>query len=150
MLAALYATVSLFRPKFRVRGPVSFSRSGRGWKHGWKSELLLAHLRGDADFEASLAEFHRCRKAKKPKADFERVSSALSHALTNAGHEGGRAGDAEDKRKAGQSSGLARGAAARRRRGQDDAAIAATAKISRFTRHLRLRAAGVVCRLGSV
>ena len=56
-----------------------------------------------------------------------------------AGREGGRAGDVEDKRKAGragdvedkrkagqeggQSSGLARGAAARRRRGQDDAAF---------------------------
>ena len=55
-----------------------------------------------------------------------------------AGREGGRAGDVEDKRKAGsegeQSSGLARGAAARRRRGQDDAAtIAATATISRFS-----------------
>jgi hypothetical protein len=50
----------------------------------------------------------------------------------------GRAGDVEDKRKAGreggESSGLARGAAARRRRGQDDAAtIAATANISRFS-----------------
>ncbi len=58
----------------------------------------------------------------------------------------GRAGDAEDKRKAGragdvadkrsaeQSSGVARGAAARRRRGQDDAAsIAATATISSFS-----------------
>ena len=48
--------------------------------------------------------------------------------------KGGRAGDVEDKRKAGQeggqSSGRARGAAARRRRGQDDAAtIAATANI---------------------
>ena len=63
-----------------------------------------------------------------------------------AGREGGRAGDVEDKRKAGRagdvedkrgagrSSGLARGAAARRRRGQDDAAtIAATANISRFS-----------------
>jgi len=55
-----------------------------------------------------------------------------------AGSEGGRAGDVEDKRKAGseggQSSGRARGAAARRRRGQDDAAtIAATANISRFS-----------------
>jgi hypothetical protein len=51
-----------------------------------------------------------------------------------AGREGGRAGDAEDKRGAGQTSGLARGAAARRRRGQDDdATIAATANISRFS-----------------
>jgi len=46
----------------------------------------------------------------------------------------GRAGDVEDKRSAEQSSGVARGAAARRRRGQDDAAsIAATATISRFS-----------------
>ncbi len=41
-----------------------------------KNELLLAHLRGDADFEENLAEYHRCRKAKKPKADAARVSSA--------------------------------------------------------------------------
>ncbi len=66
------------------------------------------------------------------------------------GREGGRAGDVEDKRKAGragdvedkrkagreggESSGLARGTAARRRRGQNDAAtIAATANIARFS-----------------
>ena len=146
-----------------------------------KNELLLAHLRGDADFEENLAKYHRCRKAKKPKADAARVSSARALAGENgdrkrkreggengdrdrkreggengdrdrkggdraqqqaAGREGGRAGDVEDKRKAGragdvedkrgagQSSGRARGAAARRRRGQDDAAtIAATANI---------------------
>jgi hypothetical protein len=50
----------------------------------------------------------------------------------------GRAGDVEDKRKAGreggESSGLSRTAAARRRHGQDDdATIAATANISRFS-----------------
>ena len=46
----------------------------------------------------------------------------------------GRAGDVEDKRGAGQTSVLARGVAARRRRGQaDDATIAATANISRFS-----------------
>ena len=55
-----------------------------------------------------------------------------------AGREGGRAGDVEDKRKAGreggESSGLSRTAAARRRHGQDDdATIAATANISRFS-----------------
>ena len=38
-----------------------------------KNELLLAHLRGDADFEENLAKYHRCRKAKKPKADAARV-----------------------------------------------------------------------------
>jgi hypothetical protein len=52
--------------------------------------------------------------------------------------QGGRAGDVEDKRKAGreggESSGLSRTAAARRRHGQDDdATIAATANISRFS-----------------
>ena len=55
-----------------------------------------------------------------------------------AGREGGRAGDVEDKRKAGreggESSGMSRTAAARRRHGQDDdATIAATANISRFS-----------------
>ncbi len=46
----------------------------------------------------------------------------------------GRASDVENKRGAGQSSGLTRSAAARRRRGQDDAAtIAATANIDRFS-----------------
>jgi hypothetical protein len=142
---------------------------GRGKLLNEKNELLLAHLRGDADFEKNLAEYHRCRKAKKPKADAARVSSARALAGENgdrkrkreggengdrdrkreggengdrdrkggdraqqqaAGREGGRAGDVEDKRKGGQSSGRARGAAARRRRGQDDAAtIAATANI---------------------
>jgi len=142
-----------------------FGVFGRGKLLNEKNELLLAHLRGDADFEENLAEYHRCRKAKKPKADAARVSSARALAGENgdrkrkreggengdrdrkggdraqqqaAGREGGRAGDVEDKRKAGseggQSSGRARGAAARRRRGQDDAAtIAATANISRFS-----------------
>jgi hypothetical protein len=46
----------------------------------------------------------------------------------------GRAANVEDKRGAGESSGLSRGAAARRRRGQDDdATIAETANISRFS-----------------
>jgi hypothetical protein len=34
-----------------------------------KSELLLAHLRGDIDFEANLAEYYRRAKSTKPKAD---------------------------------------------------------------------------------
>jgi hypothetical protein len=56
----------------------------------------------------------------------------------NAGREGGRVGGVEDERKAGQEGGktseLARCAAARRRRGQDDAAsIDATDNISRFS-----------------
>ena len=54
------------------------------------------------------------------------------------GRTGGRAGDVEDKRKAGreggESSGLSPTAAARRRHGHDDdATIAATANISRFS-----------------
>ena len=114
-----------------------------------KNELLLAHLRGDADFEENLAKYHRCRKAKKPKADAARVSSARALAGENGDRdrkrEGGENGDRDRKggdraqqqvagREGGQSSGRARGAAARRRRGQDDAAtIAATANISRFS-----------------
>ena len=55
-----------------------------------------------------------------------------------AGREGGRAGDADVKRKAGRqggrTGGLSRTAAARRRHNQDDdATIAATANISRFS-----------------
>ena len=162
-----------------------FGVFGSGKLLNEKNELLLAHLRGDADFEENLAKYHRCRKAKKPKADAARVSSARALAGENGDRDrkreggengdrdrkreggengdrnrkggdraqqqaagraadvedkckGGRAGDVEDKRKAGQeggqSSGRARGAAARRRRGQDDAAtIAATANISRFS-----------------
>jgi hypothetical protein len=33
-----------------------------------KNELLLAHLRGDEDFEEQLVEYHSKTKAKKPKA----------------------------------------------------------------------------------
>ena len=51
-----------------------------------------------------------------------------------AGREGGRAGDAEDKRKAGRAGNLTQSAAARRRHGHDDAAtIVATTNISRFS-----------------
>ena len=108
-----------------------------------------AVLRGDADFEENLAKYHRCRKAKKPKADAARVSSARALAGENGDRdrkrEGGENGDRDRKggdraqqqvagREGGQSSGRARGAAARRRRGQDDAAtIAATTNISRFS-----------------
>ena len=42
------------------------------------------------------------------------------------GRTGGRAGDVEDKRGAGQTSGLALGASARRCRGQDDDAVIST------------------------
>ena len=52
-----------------------FGVFGRGKLLNEKNELLLAHLRGDADFEENLAEYHRCRKAKKPKADASRIQS---------------------------------------------------------------------------
>jgi hypothetical protein len=154
-----------------------FGVFGKGTPLNPKNELLLAHLRGDEDFEEQLVEHHNRAKAKKPKADRKSISSSRTLAgqsgdrkrkraggengdrerkggdrmqqqaagreggragdvedKRKAGREGGRAGDAEDKRGAGQTSGLARGAAARRRRGQDDdATIAATANISRFS-----------------
>ena len=158
-----------------------FSVFGKGTPLNPKNELLLAHLRGDEDFEEQLVEYHSRAKAKKPKADPKSISSSRTLAgqsgdrkrKREGGENGdrerkggdrsqqqaarraadveekratGRAGDAEDKRKAGragdvedkrsaeQSSGVARGAAARRRRGQDDAAsIAATTNISRFS-----------------
>ena len=93
------------------------------------------------DFEENLAKYHRCRKAKKPKADAARVSSARALAGENgdrkrkreggengdrdrkggdraqqqaAGREGGRAGDVEDKRKAGREGGRAGDAAVKR------------------------------------
>ena len=166
-----------------------FGVFGKGTPLNPKNELLLAHLRGDDDFEEQLVEYHSRANAKKPKADPKSISSSRTLAGQSgdrkrkreggengdhqrkggdrmqqqaAGWEGGRAGDVEDKRKAGreggragevedkrkagragdvedkrgagQTSGLARGAAARRRRGQDDdATIAATANISRFS-----------------
>ena len=142
-----------------------FGVFGKGTPLNPKNELLLAHLRGDEDFEEQLVEYHSRAKAKKPKADPKSISSSRTLAGQSgdrkrkraggengdhqrkggdrshqqaAGREGGRAGDVEDKRKAGreggESSGLSRTAAARRRHGQDDdATIAATANISRFS-----------------
>ena len=162
-----------------------FGVFGKGTPLNPKNELLLAHLRGDEDFEEQLVEYHSRAKAKKPKADPKSISSSRTLAGQSgdrkrkreggengdhqrkggdrmqqqaAGREGGRAGDVENKRKAGreggrvggragdvedkrkagreggESSGLSRTAAARRRHGQDDdATIAATANISRFS-----------------
>ena len=154
-----------------------FGVFGKGTPLNPKNELLLAHLRGDEDFEEQLVEYHSRAKAKKPKADPKSISSSRTLAGQSgdrkrkreggengdrerkggdrmqqqaAGRQGGRAGDVEDKRKAGragdaeakrkagreggESSGMSRTAAARRRHGQDDdATIAATANISRFS-----------------
>jgi hypothetical protein len=106
-----------------------FSVFGKGTPLNPKNELLLAHLRGDEDFEGQLVEYHSRTKAKQPKADPKSIS--LSRTLAGqsgdrkrkraggengdhqrkggdrmqqqaAGREGGRAGDVEDKRKAGR------------------------------------------------
>jgi len=146
-----------------------FGVFGKGTPLNPKNELLLAHLRGDEDFEEQLVEYHSRAKATKPKADPKSISSSRTLAGQSgdrkrkraggengdhqrkggdrvqqqaAGREGGRtggragdvedkrkagrAGDVEDKRGAGQTSGLARGVAARRRRGQDDDAVIST------------------------
>ena len=138
-----------------------FGVFGKGTPLNPKNELLLAHLRGDEDFEEQLVEYHSRAKAKKPKADPKSISSARTLAGQSgdrkrkraggengdhqrkggdrmqqqaAGREGGRAGDVEDKRKAGRAGNLTQSAAARRRHGHDDAAtIAATTNISRFS-----------------
>ena len=118
-----------------------FGVFGRGKLLNEKNELLLAHLRGDADFEENLAKYHRCRKAKKPKADAARVSSARALAGENGdrkrkregGENGdrdrkggdraqqqaaGRAADVEDKRKAGSEGGRAGDVEDKRKGGQ--------------------------------
>ena len=106
-----------------------FSVFGKGTPLNPKNELLLAHLRGDEDFEEQLVEYHSRAKATKPKADPKSVSSSRTLAGQSgdrkrkreggengdhqrkggdrmqqqaAGREGGRAGDVEDKRKAGR------------------------------------------------
>ena len=55
-----------------------FGVFGKGTPLNPKNELLLAHLRGDEDFEEQLVEYHSRANAKKPKADPKSVSS--SHA----------------------------------------------------------------------
>ena len=115
-----------------------------------KNELLLAHLRGDEDFEEQLVEYHSRANAKKPKADPKSISSSRTLAGQSgdrkrkreggengdhqrkggdrmqqqaAGREGGRAGDGEDKRKAGREGGESSGlsrTAAARRRHGQD------------------------------
>ena len=138
-----------------------FGVFGKGTPLNPKNELLLAHLRGDEDFEEQLVEYHSRAKAKKPKADPKSISSSRTLAGQsgdrkrkreggengdrerkreggeNGDHQrkggdrmqqqaAGRAANVEDKRGAGESSGLTRSAAARRRRGQDDDAFIST------------------------
>jgi hypothetical protein len=106
-----------------------FSVFGKGTPLNPKNELLLAHLRGDEDFEEQLVEYHSRANATKPKADPKSISSSRTLAGQSgdrkrkreggengdhqrkggdrmqqqaAGREGGRAGDVEDKRKAGR------------------------------------------------
>ena len=99
-----------------------------------KNELLLAHLRGDVDFEVNLAEYHRRAKSTKPKVDPRSVS--LSRALAGQSgdrkrkseggqngdrqrkREGGQNGDVEDKRKAGREGGRAGDVEAKRKAGR--------------------------------
>ena len=101
-----------------------FGVFGRGKLLNEKNELLLAHLRGDADFEENLAEYHRCRKAKKPKADAARVSSARALAGENGDRNRKREGGRERRsrpqgwRPSAAAGGRARGRASRRCRGQ--------------------------------
>jgi hypothetical protein len=111
-----------------------------------KNELLLAHLRGDVDFETNLAEYHRRAKCTKPKADPRSVSSSRTLAGQSGNRkrkseggqngdrqrkrdggqngdrerkrEGGRAGDPEDKRKEGREGGRAGNSENKRKAGR--------------------------------
>ena len=67
-----------------------FGVFGKGTPLNPKNELLLAHLRGDDDFEEQLVEYHSRAKATKPKADPKSISSARTLA--------GQSGDRKRKR----------------------------------------------------
>ena len=71
-----------------------FGVFGKGTPLNPKNELLLAHLRGDEDFEEQLVEYHSRAKAKKPKADPKSISSARTLA--------GQSGDRKRKREGGE------------------------------------------------
>ena len=119
-----------------------FSVFGKGTPLNPKNELLLAHLRGDEDFEGQLAEYHSRAKAKKPKADRKSVSSSRTLAGQsgdrkrkreggeNGDHQrkggdrmqqqaAGRAADVEDKRKAGREGGRAGDVEDKRKAGRE-------------------------------
>jgi hypothetical protein len=71
-----------------------FGVFGKGTPLNPKNELLLAHLRGDEDFEEQLVEYHSRAKAKKPKADPKSISSSRTLA--------GQSGDRKRKREGGE------------------------------------------------
>ena len=83
-----------------------FGVFGKGTPLNPKNELLLAHLRGDEDFEGQLVEYHSRTKAKKPKADPKSISSARTLAGQSGDRtrkrEGGENGDIERKRQGGE------------------------------------------------
>jgi hypothetical protein len=71
-----------------------FGVFGKGTPLNPKNELLLAHLRGDEDFEEQLVEYHSRAKATKPKADPKSISSSRTLA--------GQSGDRKRKREGGE------------------------------------------------
>ena len=71
-----------------------FGVFGKGTPLNPKNELLLAHLRGDEDFEEQLVEYHSRAKATKPKADPKSISSSRTLA--------GQSGDRKRKREGGR------------------------------------------------
>jgi hypothetical protein len=71
-----------------------FGVFGKGTPLNPKNELLLAHLRGDDDFEEQLVEYHSRAKATKPKADPKSISSSRTLA--------GQSGDRKRKRAGGE------------------------------------------------
>ena len=83
-----------------------FGVFGKGTPLNPKNELLLAHLRGDEDFEEQLVEYHSRANAKKPKADPKSISSSRTLAGQSGDRkrkrEGGENGDRERKRQGGE------------------------------------------------
>ena len=96
-----------------------FGVFGKGTPLNPKNELLLAHLRGDEDFDGQLVEYHSRTKAKQPKADPKSIS--LSRTLAGQSgdrkrkREGGENGDRERKRQGGEN-----GDRERKRRGGEN------------------------------
>ena len=57
-----------------------FGVFGKGTPLNPKHELLLAHLRGDDDFEEQLAESPSRAKATKPKSTYKSIPSSRTRA----------------------------------------------------------------------